>query len=248
MRAFFAAISFLTPVHVPEAWCGGEQGLRRAPVFFPIVGLMIGGVAAAAMVGLDSILAPLPASTIVVLILVAASAGLHIDGLSDSADGLFSARSRERALEIMKDSHVGAMGVVTVVGVLLLKVALLSSIEGSARWQMVLVAPVAGRCALLIVMAAFPYARAEGGLATVFRSGPRSSALLLTWGVVAALAVGWLLGSYRGLMAAGCSLAVALLVGWYVYRRVGGYTGDTLGATSELVEILPFFVAAVWIK
>jgi adenosylcobinamide-GDP ribazoletransferase len=190
----------------------------------------------------------LPASVFVVLVLVAASAGLHMDGLADTADGLLSSRPRARVLEIMRDSHIGAMGVIAVVGVLLLKVTLLSSIvDGSSRWRMVLLAPVAGRCALLLVMSVFPYARQEGGLATVFQPGHRRAVLLAVWSVVVLFVTGWLCASYRGLAIAGASLAGALLLGWYVRRRIGGYTGDTLGATSELVEILPFLVAAIWV-
>jgi adenosylcobinamide-GDP ribazoletransferase len=250
VKSFFAALlsalAFLTPVRVPERWCGGERGLQGAPVFFPVVGAVIGGVAAAVSFGLDQFLPVLPASVLVVLVLGAASRGLHMDGLADTADGLFSARPRDRVLEIMRDSHIGTMGVVAVVGLLLIKVALLTSVTGSLRWQMVLLAPIAGRCALLLVKSVFPYARPEGGLANVFRSGGRRAALLSAWAVVVVFAAGWLCARERGLVAAVASLGTALLLGWYVHRRIGGYTGDTLGATSELVEVIPFLVAAIW--
>jgi adenosylcobinamide-GDP ribazoletransferase len=249
VRSFFAALTFLTPVRVPEAWSGGERGLRGAPAFFPIVGALIGGVAAAVTYGIDKVLPSLPASVIVVLFLVACSAGLHMDGLADTADGLFSSRPRERVLEIMRDSHIGTMGVLAVVGVLLLKVALLSSIApggGSARWRAVLLAPIAGRCALLVVMSLFPYARADGGLATVFRSSGRKAALLTAWGIVVLFVAGWLVAQGPGLVIAAAALGLALLLGWYVRRRIGGYTGDTLGATSELCETVALLVAALW--
>lgn len=246
MRSFLSALSFLTPVRVPQSWAGGERGLRGAPVYFPAVGALIGGVVAAIGYGLDRILPPLPASTITVLLLVAASAGLHLDGLADTADGLLSARPRERVLEIMRDSHIGTMGVLAVVGVLLLKTGLLTAVEDPLRWRMVLLAPIAGRSAALLVMSVFPYARAEGGVATVFRSGGRRAALLSVWAVVFVFGAGWLSASYRGVVAAGVAVAVAPAFAWYVRRRVGGYTGDTLGATSELVEVAPFLVAAIW--
>jgi adenosylcobinamide-GDP ribazoletransferase len=246
MRSFFSAVAFLTPVPVPESWCGGERGLRGAPAFFPIVGAVIGGVGAAFAFGIDHVLPRLAASVFVVLALVAASAGLHMDGLADTADGLLSSRPRARVLEIMRDSHIGTMGVIAVAGVLLLKVALLSSIDGSLRWRMVLLAPIAGRCALLLVMSLFPYARSDGGLATAFLTRGRRAALLSAWAVLLMLGAGWLCASYRGLAAAGASLIAALLLGWYVRRRIGGYTGDTLGATSELIELVPFLVAAIW--
>jgi adenosylcobinamide-GDP ribazoletransferase len=246
MKSFLSALSFLTPVRVPQRWCGGEQGLRGAPLWFPAVGALIGAAVAAIGYGLDQILPSVPASTITVLLLVAASAGLHLDGLADTADGLFSARPREQVLEIMRDSRIGTMGVLAVVGVLLLKTGLFTAVDESLRWRTVLLVPVAGRCAVLLVMSLFPYARPEGGLATVFRSGGRRAALLSVWAVIFVFAAGWLCASYRGVAAAGASIATALLFGWYVRRRVGGYTGDTLGATSELTEVIPFLVVAVW--
>jgi len=246
VKAFFSALTFLTPVRVPAGWCGGEKQLRGAPVFFPLIAVVIGGVAAAIVFGLDRILPLLPSSVIAVLVLVGASAGLHMDGLADTADGLLSSRPRERVLEIMRDSHIGTMGVLAVVAVLLLKVSLLTSIAEPDRWRLVLLAPVAGRCGLLVAMSLFSYARTDGGLATVFRASAKRALWLSAWAIAVVFAAGWLCASYRGLVIAGAALALALLFGWYTRQRIGGYTGDTLGATSELVEVLPFLVAAIW--
>jgi adenosylcobinamide-GDP ribazoletransferase len=220
--------------------------LRAAPIFFPLVGTLMGAVAAAAMFGLDQVLPSLPATVVVVLFLEAASAGLHLDGLADTADGLLSARPRERVLEIMRDSRLGTMGALAVVAVLLLKVGFLDAVEEGLRWRAVLLAPPAGRCAALLVMSLFPYARRSGGLATVFQPAGRRARLLAALSVAWLLAAGWLTLAYRGLVTAGLSLVVALLFALYVRRRIGGYTGDTLGATSELVEVIPFLVAALW--
>jgi cobalamin synthase len=95
-------------------------------------------------------------------------------------------------------------------------------------------------------MCTFRYARPEGGLGTIFRVSGRRAALLAAWALVVLFAAGWLLATYRGLATAGAAAAGSLLLGWYIHRRIGGYTGDTLGATSELVEVLPFLVAAIW--
>ncbi len=245
VRGFFSALAFLTPLRVPAGWCGGEDGLKRATAFFPVVGAIIGGGAAAATYGLDRVLSPLPASVLVVLLLVAASAGLHLDGLADTADGLLSARSRERMLEIMRDSRIGTMGVVAVVGVLLLKVGLLSVSAGDLRWRAVLLAPVLGRSVVLLVMAWFPYARTGGGLATVFIAGGRRTRLWTVWPLVCMFVPAWFVLSYRGLVTAGAAIGLTLLLALHVRRRLGGYTGDTLGATSEAIEVLPFLVAAL---
>jgi len=245
LRGFFSALAFLTPLRIPAGWCGGEGGLRQATPFFPVVGALIGGGAAAATYGLDHVLSPLPASAVVVLLLVAASAGLHMDGLADTADGLLSARPRERMLEIMRDSRIGTMGVVAVTGVLVLKVGLLSASGGDLRWRAVLLAPILGRAAVLLVMAWFPYARTSGGLASVFLAGGRRTRLWTVWPLLSMFLPGWFLLSYRGLVTAGAAIASTVLLAWHVKRRLGGYTGDTLGATSELIEILPFLGAAL---
>jgi adenosylcobinamide-GDP ribazoletransferase len=247
IRPFFSALRFLTPVPVPGSWAGGERELSRSLWFFPIVGLLIGGVVAAACFGLDQILPPLAGSAIVVCLLIAASRGLHMDGLADTADGLLSSRPREQMLTIMRDSHTGAMGVVAVVCVIVVKTALLTSItpEGS-RWKIALLMPLAGRCVQVVTMAAFSYAREGGGLATAFViSGARRLALP-AWASVVLFAGGWLLEGTEGLVAAGASIVSGFAVGLYCHRQIGGYTGDTLGATNELVECMPALVGAIW--
>ncbi|MBC7293471.1 MAG: adenosylcobinamide-GDP ribazoletransferase [Thermoleophilia bacterium] len=248
MMAFFSALRFLTPLPVPESWCGGERGLRQSAVFFPVVGLLIGAVAAAAGYGLDYVLPAFPASVLIVVVPLVCSGGLHVDGLADTADGFFSARSRERILVIMRDSRTGAMGVVAVAVVVLLKVALLTAIPGPERWRVVLLMPLAGRVSFLPTMALLPYARPEGGLATVFGTERWRATLNALWAVALLLAAGWMVSSVRGLIEAGASCAVALLFAAYCRRKIGGYTGDTLGATSEVVELVPALVAAIWLS
>ncbi len=248
LRSFFAALRFLTPVPVPESWAGGERELSRSSLFFPVVGLLVGGAAAAVCIGLDHILPALPASAILVCVLVAASRGLHMDGLADTADGMLSSRPREQILTIMRDSRTGAMGVVAVVCVIVLKTALLASVAPEdVRWKVVLLTPLAGRCAMLAAMTLFPYARSGEGLATVFAARRACRWLLFAWAVVVLFAGGWLALSVEGLVIAGAAIAAGLLVGLYCYRRIGGYTGDTLGATVELVECVPVLVGCLWL-
>ncbi len=253
MRSLLAATKFLTSVPVPWSWTGGEAGGERAlshsVPWFPVVGLAAGGVAGAVCLGLERILPALPLSAALVAVMAGVSGGLHLDGLSDSADGLLSSRPRERALEIMKDSHVGAMGVIAIVMVVLAKFALLVSVPDDSRWWLVVLAVFAGRCSLPVTMMLLRYARSEGGLATVFAASLRPAARrwgTLAWTVVVALAAGYLIGGWVGLAACGAGLAAALLWTGYTRYRLGGYTGDTLGAGCELVELVPLMVAVVW--
>ena len=174
--------------------------------------------------------------------MIAVSGGLHIDGLADTADGFFSARPRDGILAIMKDSRTGPMGVAAVVCVVALKIAVITSVAGPWRWWVLLLTPLAGRCALIVHIALLPYVRPEGGLAGIFhRNRSRGHAL---WALVALLAAGSLAGGLPGLIAGAAAFLAALLLAAYIYRRIGGLTGDTLGAACELTELCPALAAA----
>jgi adenosylcobinamide-GDP ribazoletransferase len=244
MRRFLAALRFLTVVPFPGTWGTDENSLAGSVVFFPAVGLLIGlgaaGIAACAV----RCLPVGPAAAVVIVALLAVSGGLHMDGLSDTADGLLSARPRARALEIMRDSHVGAMGVIAIVCVLMLKFAALASLPAAGLWRAALLMPVAGRAALVVTMALLPYARPEGGLAASFYR--KRSMLTALAAEVVLFATAWLVLDFAGVIAAFASLAAVLIFAVYTYRRIGGATGDTLGAACEIAELVPAMAMAAW--
>ena len=244
MKAFVAALRFLTVLPVPGEWGTAEEDLGRSVAFFPVVGILVGGVAAALAFGLVTVLPQLPANVLIVIGLVSVSGGLHLDGLSDTADGFFSSRPRERALEIMRDSRVGAMGVIAIVCVILLKVAALASVPVERVWRTVFLMPIAGRCALVITIGLLPYARPEGGLATIFYK--RRSVLSIAWAVVVLFIAGGVVAGNEGLVAAAASVLVTLVFAAYTHRKIGGATGDTLGAACEIVEVVPVLVMSGW--
>jgi adenosylcobinamide-GDP ribazoletransferase len=195
---------------------------------------LIGGLAAAAAIGLWSLFPASLASVMVVVLLLAASGGFHMDGLSDTADGLLSSRPKERILEIMKDSHIGAMGVIAIVGVLLLKVTALAVIGEADVWRAVFLMPVAGRCALVIGVGTLPPARPEDGLGRLFCE--KRSPLLAFWAAGLLAAAGWFTWQSIGLIATAITLLVIVAFSLKCYGKIGGATGDTLGATCELAE------------
>jgi adenosylcobinamide-GDP ribazoletransferase len=249
MRSLLAAVKFLTSIPVPWSWTGGERSLGRSLPWFPIVGLAAGGVLGAICYGLAQVLPALPLAAVTVALMVGVSGGLHLDGLSDSADGLLSARPRERVLEIMKDSHVGAMGVIAIVLVLLAKLSLLASAPPDRRWLAVVLAVAVGRCTFPATMSLVPYARLEGGLATVFAASLRPGMRRWTtfvWALTVAPTAGWLIAGWWGLVAGAAGVAVGLVWAGYCRYRLGGYTGDTLGAGCELAEVAPLLVAVLW--
>lgn len=242
MKAFLAAIQFLTICPFPKTWNSDEKSLGRSVPWFPAVGLLIGVMAASLDYLFGHIFPGLLVSVSVVIFMLMVSGGLHIDGLADTADGFFSSRPRERILEIMKDSRTGPMGVVTVVCVIALKIASISSVTGPARWWTLMMIPLAGRCALVTNLSVLPYARVEGGLGSVFHKN--RSRLHALWVLIVIAAIGWLAGGWIGLAAGISSIAASLIFALYVYRKIGGLTGDTLGAASELVEVVPALVVA----
>lgn len=240
MKSLFAALGFLTVLPLPARLLGTGEDLGRSLIWFPLVGALIGMVAAIIDLGLGMLLPPTVVSTITVLILLAASGGLHMDGLADSADGFFSSRSRDRMLEIMRDSRSGPMGVMAICGLLLLKVTTLAAVPAPLRMTTIVLMPLAGRTSLTVSLAVLPYARSTGGLAEVFRPTLRVgliTAVLLTGSA-------WLLQGPPGLVTGGASLSAILLLAAYSKRKIGGFTGDTLGATCELTELIPALVAA----
>lgn len=239
MRSLLAALRFLTVFPIPGSCGSAEDDLARSVAWFPLVGLFLGALAAGLAMGLSLVAPPLVCAGTMVVVLVGFSGGLHLDGLSDTADGLLSSRPREQMLEIMKDSHVGAMGAMAIAGTLLVKFAAMASAPDGTLWLAALMMPLAGRCAIVVQLALLPYARA-GGLAGIFyRHRPKLAAV---WAAVLFAAVAWGVLGWRGVTAWAASLGAAVVFSFYVDRKIGGATGDTLGAVCEIVEVVPALV------
>jgi adenosylcobinamide-GDP ribazoletransferase len=236
MNSFLAALRFLTIIPIPGRRGHSSADLAGSLWYFPLVGLLLGVMSAAIFWAAAPHLPRLVAAVLAVAVLLAWSGGLHLDGVADCADGFFSARSRERMLEIMRDSRIGSMGVVGLVLVLTLKGAALASLPRDHFWRVILLMPLAGRVAILLMLALLPYARPQGGLATVFYSGRKWPAALVGIGV---LGVGaWLTAGSVGLLSVGDTLVLLLPFCYYCHAKIGGATGDTLGAACEIGETL----------
>jgi len=241
---FFAALRFLTIIPVPENWTGGEKGLEKCLPYFPVIGLLIGIAAALLDSALTGVLPPLPAAVLTVAFLIGISGGFHMDGLADTMDGFLSSRPRERILEIMKDSCTGAMGTVAISLVILLKVSLLFSLPSGARWNAILLMPLAGRAAMIAMMVLLPYARSGNGIAAVFGKHSRLHAV---WAAFVLFAAGWMLAGWTAIAAGLITIVTAAIFMRWSFLKIGGYTGDTLGAAGEITEaVLPlvFLISA----
>lgn len=231
MRGFLVACRYLTIVPLPRADDRGDVG--RAAVWFPVVGLGLGGILALAAFGAGTATPPAVGAVLVVGLWAGLTGGLHLDGLADALDGLGAGWNPEDALRIMRDARTGAYGVTGIVLVLALKLAALASLSSHLRWRTLMAAPVLGRLAALLLAHRCPPARADGaghrfaegiggpsvagatGLATLV-----SLSLLGPWGAVFVMATG----------------AAAVASAAYLRRRLGGQTGDCLGALIEATE------------
>ena len=220
-----SAFAFLTVL--PSRWFTTERP-GRIFAWFPLVGLVIGGIVAG--VASMRFLPPDVTRFLTLAAWVVLTGGLHLDGFADSCDGLLATTTPERRLEIMKDPRAGSWAVIGVAILLLGKWSALATIP--ALW--LIVPPVAGRWAMSLAVYAFPNARA-GGIGAYFRLGLGRTQLVVA--TVIALAVAALCG-WRAVLALAVALAVMALFGRWAARRLGGgLTGDTYGAICELVEL-----------
>lgn len=240
MRSFLLALQLLTriPVRISGEIRPGEMPASAS--LFPLVGLLVGGLMATTYYLSSLILPPpLPAWLTIVAVLFL-TGGLHLDGLMDTADGIFSGRSREMALMIMKDSRVGSMGVIVCVLVLGIKTAAVSSLSGSYTYPVLLLTPVAARTAMVLAMR-YPYARQGEGTGSSFAG--KVTLGQITLAIIFALAPAvLLLGTEGAVLVAGAWLIGAAVSLWLV-KRLGGMTGDTYGFINEITEVLFLLLA-----
>ena len=230
-----AALAFLTPF--PGARVPTPKALRWFPVVGVVLGFVVGGLWWATAKAW-----PLPVAA---LLVVAADLGLtgmlHLDGLADSADGLLPHLGPERRLEVMREPTVGAFGIGAVVVVLLARFAVFATLRPAP----LLVAALwcVSRTSMAAVVERVPYARAQGGLPSAFLGSPLPVlAVALVVAGAAALAAGWAVPA--GPVAVAASVVAFGAVVAFARRRIGGFTGDVLGAAGMVGETVGLVVAA----
>lgn len=237
---FRTAAAFLTIFPVAGTIEMDNRRLARSMGLFPAVGLALGLLL---VIG-NGLLTPLlprgVLDCLLLLILICASGALHLDGFADLLDGLAGGRDRESALRIMKDSRVGAIGAVGLVMVLLLKYLSLAQIPPAQKSAALLLMPTAGRWCQVFLAERLPYIRREGGTGSVFVDNVGGQELLRA--SLTLLLAAMLLCSFKGVLLVALLLLFATLLRSYFERRLGGVTGDVLGAATELVEVFTLLV------
>lgn len=244
MRSLLLAISFLTIFPVYGNRIADDREFSTSLYFYPLVGFIIGTILLLVGKGAEMLEPGLAAESLVLLAWVAVTGALHLDGLIDSADGLFSGRERERKLEIMKDSRVGAMGAVVLVMAVLLKLAFLDHLAPLDTVWVLLVAPAAGRFIMVYAICRYPYARSAGGLGAAF--GGQAGWPQLGAAALVLIAGAWLAFAWTAVLTALIAVMAGMTAAAWIARQLGGVTGDVFGALCECTETV-FIIAAAFL-
>lgn len=235
MREFLTAISVLTILPLKKNVAATEYDLARSTLYFPLVGLLLGFVLMAVTQALLSILPPGPLAALVLLLLIVITGGLHLDGLADLCDGLGVGGNREQILSVMKDSRIGAFGVMGLVIVLILKYTLFYEIIARGSLNAFLVMGILSRWGMVLAAFRGRYARVDGTGKPFIGKVSWKRAMGAT-GI--AIGVSWVILQTPGLIAAFVVFLFVLLFNRQLEFRIGGLTGDGLGSLNELAEIL----------
>ncbi|MFH1138623.1 MAG: adenosylcobinamide-GDP ribazoletransferase [Pseudomonadota bacterium] len=241
MRNFLIALQFMTIFRLRNDLAETPEDMAVSVGYYPLVGLVLGGCLVPIHYALRDVFPSEVLGLLLAFALAALTQGFHLDGLSDSADGLLSHRDQARKLEIMKDSRIGAFGVLALIFVVGLKTMLLAGLGQRNHWPALLLFPVWGRLAASLTACLSNYARPQGGLGRPFIDLTGRRELYLAGATALVLSV---------LVMGAAGLAAVVIVGLAAFlalrvwkKQLGGVTGDILGAVIELGETLGLALA-----
>ena len=242
IRRFFSALAFLTVLPVPDVLKSrSENGMFAG---YPAAGLFIGALLAAVGAGAAWLFPPALAAAVLVGVSLALTGAIHLDGLADCADAFYSRRDRDTVLRILKDPRIGTMGGAAIGLSLLVRAASFISLPTGVLVLALPVASMFSRGAVLAAMRFLPYARSESGIISTSAAAPRTKGT----GLLVLAAATSLLAAVLLPVPVGAAL-IALALFWRLsWRKIGGCTGDVLGATIEIAEIVFFLALAAVTK
>ena len=238
MKQFILALTFLTRLYIPNRYQMSEKDFAGSVWFYPIIGLIIGGFLSSIHWGLlwlteeKGLLA-----LVLVLSYVFLSGGLHLDGLADSFDGLFSGRDKARIFEIMQDSRIGSFGVV---GLIIYFGTMIISLQ-YVNWMIILLFPLVGRSSILLAAGISQYAKEKGmGKIIVDATKP----IHLIYGLVLSFGIGALL-DIKSLIPMGITFVLVFLMTKGISKKLSGITGDIMGMTVEVSQCVFLLLTAI---
>ena len=230
MRNLRNAFGLLTtlPFGMPEDWFPGDSG--RAGIWYPVVGIVIGVLIWLVWQTLNLYFPSLIVGVLTLVVWVALTGGLHLDGLADCCDGLFVSATPERRLEIMKDPHLGTFGCIGLLLLLFSKAAALSALTSSSSFSIILAATISRW--LILPAGLLPLARSDG-MAADFSAGLQRGAIFIT--ALLPLGLAFFLGT-QGFIGVLAALLAASAVLGLAYAGIKGVTGDVFGMLVEVTE------------
>lgn len=235
MHSFLIALQFLTIFPVRPKSSPSAQDLSSSARYFPLVGLIIGAHLVIINDFCTHLFSPLLVNTIIIITLSLITGGLHLDGFVDTMDGILSGKKeKEEILKIMRDSRIGSMGMISLFFLLILKISLLGEID-CFKNSFLFILPVFSRWSMVISFTLFPYARKDDGLGKLFTSATKTDLILST---IICLFLGILILKIRGIIIIIITLITTYASSSYLKKKIGGITGDTLGAINEINELV----------
>ena len=243
MRRFILALQFLTIIPLTKNLTFTEEDLGKSMLYFPLVGFAIGGCLVATRILLSAILPAGVVDALVVTLLVVITGSMHLDALADTTDAVASGKDREGKLRVMKDTRVGAMGVVSICLVIVLKYGMLLALPPALKNKALLLMPVMGRWAQVMLAYSAEYAGLTRGLGFPFTEQVTVLILIVASSVAGIIA--FALFFVKGMFVAGGVVFFMVLYGAFFKRACGGVTGDILGAATEMTEVLVLLLLLV---
>jgi adenosylcobinamide-GDP ribazoletransferase len=219
-----------------------EKKFGQATSYFPAVGLIL-GVIIYWIWNLGNFINYGVAAALAVIAGAVLTGGMHLDGWMDSLDGLLSGRNRERKLEIMRDSRSGAMGVIGVVCLLLLKYSLLLNIPPQKAFPWIVLTPIIARWCMVYAIRFFPYARPEG-FGKAYQENTGNLQILLA-SICTIIPIVYFY-HFIGLGMLLVFLVITHILAAKIHKSIGGLTGDTYGAITEFMEVMVLLIFNLW--
>jgi adenosylcobinamide-GDP ribazoletransferase len=245
-KQFILALQFLTKITLKRDISYTDQELGQSAVWFPAVGLVLGLI----LVLLNILLSyGLPEPIVNILLItaqIALTGGLHLDGLIDLADGLYAGDTPQRVQEVMRDTHVGSMGLITLFVVLILKLFSLNAIDAAYKNHILLIMPTLSRWCALYTASRYKYARQETGTGQVFTKESDQQGFLKA-SILPILLCIVLMGA-KGVWLVMMVFFTTVALGTYLNKRIGGMTGDSLGAVNEIIEVTVLLYSLIIIQ
>jgi len=244
IKRFLLAIQLLTKIPIVWNLDVNEKDFGRSMVYYPLVGLIIGGILALLNLGVSKLIPVRACSIVVVIFWIYITGGLHLDGFADMVDGFSGGRDKESILRIMHDSAIGAKGATALFCLLILKIAFLNEIPSQLRYHALLFCPMLGRWSMVIISVINEYARNQDGMGKIFVQNVKKIELLAS--TLITIAPLFFSRDIIMLFPVITTIATVFIMTYISRKKLEGITGDIIGATNEITEVVVIITIALF--